>query len=165
MRIFFSVMIASFLAIASPTPVPAKDALSVDVVRDALKNFRWGRYMEGNCVDQPIANWIGFPTKLCRYSVSGPSEVAEEVLLDADNDQLARWIESACRTAKTNNFAACALRVARHIRDQSGAQFPVAGMVLEDGWRRKAQPICLPRRSNRQCARRHVGKSWRAHLN
>jgi endoglucanase len=132
MRLFISVMIASFLAISFSTPVNAGGASSIDIVRDALRNFGFGRYMEGNCIDQPIADWIGFPTKLCRYSVAGTRAVAEVVLLDADNDQLARWIDSACRTAKVNDFVVCALRVAKHIRGQSGAQFPVAGMVLED---------------------------------
>jgi hypothetical protein len=64
------------------------------------------------------ADWIGFPTKLCRYSVAGTRAVSEVVLLDADNDQLARWIDSACRTAKVNDFVVCALRVAKHVRGQ-----------------------------------------------
>lgn len=107
-------------------------ASTIDTVRAALKNFKFGRYMEARCEARAFPGWSGFPTQLCRYSVSGAAETAEVVLLDADDEQLFRWIDAACGIAKTNDVAFCAVRLAKHIRGQSGAQFPVAGMVLED---------------------------------
>lgn len=107
-------------------------ATDVDTVRDALAGFRFGRYMEGNCTDHAVQGWPGFPTQLCTYTVEGANRPATVVLLDADDAQLHRWIASACRAAATNDLAFCARKLARLIRGQSGAQFPVAGIVLED---------------------------------
>ncbi|SHG29011.1 hypothetical protein SAMN02745157_3927 [Kaistia soli DSM 19436] len=104
----------------------------VDTVRGALRGFDFGRYMEGACVDHAVPGWSGYPTRLCTYSVRGASRPAQVVLLDADDAQLSRWIASACRAARTNDLIFCARKLARQIRDQSGAQFPVAGIVLED---------------------------------
>jgi endoglucanase len=107
-------------------------ASSIDTVRAALGSFEFGRYMEGHCTDHTFVGWSGFPTRLCRYTVSGVGTSAEVGLLDADREQLVRWIDAACQAAKTNNVTYCAVQLAKHIRNQSGAQFPVAGMVLED---------------------------------
>jgi hypothetical protein len=54
------------------------------------------------------------------------------VLLDATPRQLAQWVVRACLEAKHTSAAACTGRLRRQIVEQSGAQFPVAGIVLED---------------------------------
>lgn len=110
----------------------AAEPSAVEVVGQTLDGFKFDRYMEQDCADQAVDGWAGFSIKLCKYTVSGASETAEVVLLDADDAQLVRWIASACVAAKANDVAYCARKLARHIRGQSGAQFPVAGMVLED---------------------------------
>ena len=54
------------------------------------------------------------------------------ILLDPGKDQLAAWITSACTAAQTNNYEFCARKLADHINQQSGAQFPVAEIVMEN---------------------------------
>lgn len=108
------------------------NSADIQSVKRALRGFSYGRYMENNCTPLEVPNWTGFPTKFCKYTAPGSSLTAEVVLLNPSDDQLERWITSACAAAKTNDFSYCGLKIAKHIRAQSGAQFPVAGMVLED---------------------------------
>ena len=54
------------------------------------------------------------------------------MLLDATPRQLARWVVQACAEVRRTTAAACTGKLRRRIIEQSGAQFPVAGIVLED---------------------------------
>lgn len=54
------------------------------------------------------------------------------IFLNPTEDQLVSWVASGCEAARTNDYAFCALKLAERINEQSGAQFPVAGIVMED---------------------------------
>jgi len=123
-------LLASSAASAQTLPEP-------DVRREeqAFENARGARYMEQNCADTTYAGWAGFPVRRCTYTVreSGRrTKTATVVLLDATPRQLARWVVQACAEVKHTTASACTGRLRRQIIEQSGAQFPVAGIVLED---------------------------------
>ena len=111
---------------------PSRFGGALEETLTALQGFSYGRYMEGNCHRTSIPNWESYPTQECSYQVSGANGPATVVLLNGSDEQLARWITSACLQIEAPNISSCAKRLARHIREQSGAQFPVAGIVLED---------------------------------
>ncbi|HET7230551.1 MAG TPA: hypothetical protein VFJ16_11150 [Longimicrobium sp.] len=120
------------LAAQPGTPLPEADVRREERL---FENTRDARYMEQNCVDTTFAGWDGFPVKRCTYSVrerGGGSKTATVVLLDATPRQLARWVVQACAEARRTTAAACTGKLRRRIIEQSGAQFPVAGIVLED---------------------------------
>lgn len=107
----------------------SSDALAL--TKAALAGFVFGRYMEQNCATTTLPGWEGFPVGLCRYGASGGA-TAQVALLDPTDQQLHRWIASACAKIRASDIGICARNLAKRIRSQSGAQFPVAGMVLED---------------------------------
>lgn len=126
------------LLLATPMAGAAAQALpEADVRREeqAFEAAREARYMEQNCVDTTFAGWEGFPVKRCSYSVrerGGRRKSATVVLLDATPRQLARWVVQACAEVRRTTAAACTRRLRSQIIGESGAQFPVAGIVLED---------------------------------
>lgn len=111
---------------------PSRFDSALEETRTALRGFNYGRYMEDNCHHSSFPNWETFPTQECSYQVSGADGPATVVLLNGSDEQLSRWITSACLQIEAPNIPNCAKRLARHIREQSGAQFPVAGIVMED---------------------------------
>lgn len=118
---------------AQPSPVLPE----ADVRREerAFEDARGARYMEQNCADTTFEGWTGFPVKRCTYSVRdrrAGSKTATVILLDATPRQLAQWVVRACMEARHTSAVACTSRLRRQIIGQSGAQFPVAGIVLED---------------------------------
>lgn len=88
-------------------------------------------YMEGT--SQPIEHpgWQGYPTKLHHYRTSD-GKSAKVIMCNADANRLARWVVSACLESKGRSDAEITDKLAKHIISQSGAQFPVAGIVYED---------------------------------
>lgn len=97
---------------------------------------RGARYMERDCQPTTYPEWTGVPLQLCRYRVSdsysGGSRWAEVILANAEPAQLARWVVQAAmerrgRVLRSDTDAMC-----DNILGQSGAQFPVAGVVYED---------------------------------
>jgi endoglucanase len=136
-----SVVFASIaLALAAAIPVqgqPGPALPEADVRREeaAFQSALGARYMEQSCRDTVYAGWEGFPLKRCTYSLRdrrAGRKTAEVVLLDASPRQLARWVVSACAEVRHTTAASCTRRIRRHILGQSGAQFPVAGIVMED---------------------------------
>lgn len=105
---------------------------ALDQTRAALQGFRFGRHMETNCAPTALPGWEGYPVGLCSYPSGDARHPAKVALLDPSDDQLHRWIASACVRARIADIGLCAKKLATRIRSQSGAQFPVAGMVLED---------------------------------
>ena len=111
---------------------------SVDPVERLEKRFaaeKAGRYMEQMCRDSTYDGWTGYPVQVCDYTVRdkklGPIS-ARVVLLDPTPSQLARWTVSACIEVRGTADAECTAAVLDRIISQSNAQFPVAGLVLED---------------------------------
>jgi endoglucanase len=118
---------------AQHTPLPA-DALQR--VKSFFEARLGSRYMEQNCVATTYPGWEGLPLQMCTYSVKGHKDVARKtakvILLDASPEQLARWVVSSCMVATGSAGVRCTRKLGRQIIGQSGAQFPVAGIVFED---------------------------------
>lgn len=97
---------------------------------------RSSRYMEQNCVATTYPGWEELPLKECTYSVKGANDpvkkTAKVIMLNAEPDQLARWVVSTCIEVVGDASNKCTKALGNHIIGQSGAQFPVAGIVFED---------------------------------
>ena len=114
------------------TKVDAAFDSSLDKVKDTLAVTSFSREMEQDCVAVTVQGWEGFPTRKCDYRVAGMKGKTSVVLLDADDARLHRWIASACLRSAPSAIETCATRLAFHTNLQSGGQFPVAGIVMED---------------------------------
>ena len=132
--LFFVFLLSPFVRPAAAQPAALPEA-AVRREELAFENARGARYMEQNCADTTFAGWEGFPVKRCTYTArerGRRTKTATVVLLDATPRQLAQWVVRACLEAKGTTGATCTGRLRRHIVAESGAQFPVAGIVLED---------------------------------
>ncbi len=98
--------------------------------RRRLKVAAASRYLEGRCKKGSYPGWDGFPLRRCRYAVPDTTghKSTEVIVLNPSAGRLARWIRSACRGHGDD----CPERLTERILVQSSAQFPVAGVVLED---------------------------------
>ena len=93
------------------------------------------RYMEQDCEVTTYPGWNDFPLKQCNYSVTdgnGTKKSAKVIMLNPSPEQLARWVVFTCLKVKGNAADQYIDKLAKHIIDQSGAQFPIAGIVFED---------------------------------
>jgi hypothetical protein len=93
------------------------------------------RYMERNSEPTTYPNWEGFPLIKCKYTVKdkdGTVKPAEVIMLNATPHQLARWVVYTCLEVKNSAASEYTDKLSQHIIYQSGAQYPVAGMVYED---------------------------------
>lgn len=93
------------------------------------------RYMEKNCQATTYPGWEGYPLIRCRYEVSDADErnkSAEVIMLNPSPQTLAAWIVDACLVVSGGAESGCTERLSRRILEQSGGQFPVAGIVFED---------------------------------
>lgn len=101
------------------------------------KPLHSARYMEDVCTPAKLKEWEGFDTQKCSYKMkdakTGEIKPGLVILLDPTPAKLSAWILNACETVRPNEVkAACAERVFQQIKDQSGGQFPVSGIVYED---------------------------------
>jgi hypothetical protein len=118
---------ATASASARPAPAPAP------AVSRRLRQVTQGRYMEGSCRRGSYPGWEGFPLKRCRYSVPdrAGAKSAEVIMLNPSAKKLTRWIERACAGVAAARDT-CVEALAERVIVQSSAQYPVAGIVLED---------------------------------
>lgn len=97
--------------------------------------LRLARYMESNCVPLSLAEWVGHETQKCSYTVkdraTGKAKPGLVILLNPSAKLLSTWIVNACRTVRPLE-SGCPDRLFRRVLEQSGGQFPVAGIVYED---------------------------------
>lgn len=97
---------------------------------------RGSRYMEQNCVPTTYPGWESLPLRECTYGVKGANDpvrkTAKVIMLNAEPDQLARWVVATCIEVIGSATNKCTKAIGRQIIGQSGAQFPVAGIVFED---------------------------------
>ena len=97
---------------------------------------RGSRYMEENCAPATYPGWETLPLKECTYGVKRANDPlkksAKVIMLNAEPDQLARWVVSTCLEVVGNASNKCTKAIGAQIIGQSGAQFPVAGIVFED---------------------------------
>jgi hypothetical protein len=125
--------ISSTAAVIDEPELPAP---AVTRMTTYFENRRSGRYMEQNCVPTTYPGWEDLPLKLCTYSVkdsnSPVKKTAKVIMLNAEPDQLARWIVATCIEVTGNATNKCTKAIGAQINGQSNAQFPVAGIVFED---------------------------------
>lgn len=101
------------------------------------------RYVEGDnptkdCTDVQVKGYEGFPTKLCsyrHYDAGDPKKplAAKVIVLDPSAKQLASWSIHACRISGATDakMASCLDALFNEVIHDNGAQFPVAGSVVE----------------------------------
>ncbi len=128
--------IALFLLTISAAPATAPTDAVADLAREFRDRLQRSRYMErGEARDVKVLGWEGFPTRRYTYSVKdndGVIKTADVILLDPSAEQIATWIVSALVEVKGRYDAVDGRKVFTHIIEQSGGQFPVAGIVYED---------------------------------
>lgn len=137
-RLFISICV--LFASAGLMPVTAQEPALPPQALERVKNFfearKSARYMEQDCHSTTYPGWEGLPLQECTYKAKGNHEsawkTAKVIMLNASPDQLARWIVTTCIEVTGAAARRCTDKLSRHILDQSGAQFPVAGIVFED---------------------------------
>ena len=122
---------------ADPVSFP-NDSLIVAALERVKKYFAANlrsRYMEQDCEPTTYPGWEGLPLIKCRYQLKDKDETqksATVILLNPSPEQLARWVVRTCQEVKGSVEAKYTDKLSRHIMAQSGAHFPVAGIVFED---------------------------------
>jgi endoglucanase len=121
---------------SSPQPEQDREAAIQRLAQELAPRLAQARYMEANPQPITVPGWEGYPTTNYTYSVrdrsTGTNKTASVIMLNPDARQLARWIVTACLEAKGSADEASIHKLANHIISQSGAQFPVRGVVYED---------------------------------
>ncbi len=110
-----------------------------------------GQYMRCGCKpsDRVLPGWESLPVERCDYTteVFHIPVSTTAYLLFPDADQLTAWTVNACKDAEERELRRCAGRLMWSIWDASGAQFPVAGFVVEPpqrkDWKYQDQPYCI----------------------
>lgn len=107
----------------------------VQQCRDLLSHA----YMAGKllAVTDTLPGWEGFPVKLYEYETGDDiythqPKTAKVYLLNPSPEKLARWIVTTCWIVKKSLAYSYVQAVFQQARLQSGAQFPVKGVVYED---------------------------------
>lgn len=93
------------------------------------------RYMERDCRPTTYPQWAGFPLQRCHYSVvdhDGTTKTADVIMLNPSPEQVARWIVDACWRVRGKISPEDTDKLFTQVIQQSGGQFPVAGVVYED---------------------------------
>jgi endoglucanase len=120
-------------AVTQELPLPAEAMTRMTAYFEARRS---SRYMEQNCVTVTYPGWETLPLKECTYSVKGANDpvkkTAKVIMLNAEPDQLARWVISTCIEVVGAASNKCTKAIGVQVIGQSGAQFPVAGIVFED---------------------------------
>jgi endoglucanase len=114
-----------------------KDSLPILVAK--AKNLLDKAYMAQKllAVNDSLPGWEGYPVKLYQYDTgndlyTGKPKTAKVYLLNPSPEKLAMWIATACWEAKKSVDTKYTNALFNAIRGQSGAQFPVLGVVYED---------------------------------
>jgi hypothetical protein len=94
------------------------------------------RYLSQRCDPAPVTEWPGYAGRRvlrCSYTFSsnGKSLSAIVYLLNPSKANIARRIAYACRGVGLAQSAGCGTKLAEYVVSHNGAQFPVAGFVVE----------------------------------
>jgi hypothetical protein len=137
-----ALLIAPLLSLATVSPAqtlepaPTTSTAIQTLVQEFGPHMLASRYMEKNCKPIQWPGYEGLPTLQCEYTVTdkatSTSKTAPIVLLDAPPEMVATWIVNACTEVSGTLVLDNARRLFKHIISQSGAQFPIAGVVYED---------------------------------
>lgn len=126
-----------------------------EVARSKWATVVSSRYLEGTNACEVLTDVKGyetFPVIECSYSSNGRSAPgwtalnARVRLLQPSSAQLALWTVRACRVnGKTDaTMKSCIIEVVNHIKGQNGAQFPIAGTVVEQHCDSSPTVKCAP---------------------
>lgn len=96
-------------------------------------------YMAQTLIEETTSypNYQGLPVQLWEYetgtdAVTGQKKKGRVYMLNPSAEKLARWVATACWTAKHSVDDKYLDQVCQQVLIQSGAQFPVCGIVYED---------------------------------
>ena len=109
------------------------------LVADCQKVIDNSQYMAAKFIkeDDAYPNYEGLPVKLYEYTtsadvVTGEKKTGRVYMLNPSADKLATWIATGVWKAKASVSLESMEKVLKNIQGQSGAQFPVCGIVYED---------------------------------
>ncbi len=142
-----------FLIIIFPLFTSAQNKLPEDYVKDSMplliqkcKDLLDQAYMAQKLlsVTDTLPGWEGFPVKLYEYQTgidlyTHQPKTGKVYLLDPTPEKLAMWIATTCWEVKKSVDYLYTDSLFRWIRGQSGAQFPVKGVVYEDQYTKDFQ--------------------------
>jgi hypothetical protein len=123
-------------ALSRPQTSLDREALIQRLADELAPRLARARYMESNPEPVTVPGWEGYPTVKYTYTVkdrsTGGVKTASVIMLNPDARQVARWIITACLEAKGSATEGYTRKLANRVISQSGAQFPVRGIVYED---------------------------------
>ena len=139
------ILLAAVL-LASCTRGPKLDPVVRDYYRDSLASLTErcakvleAAYMAENLLGErdDLPDWEGYPVQLYEYYTGRDIYLGEPkrglvYLLNPSPEQLARWVVNAVYDATGRLDPADIEKLCAFIQWQSGAQFPVSGVVYED---------------------------------
>lgn len=109
------------------------------LVSDCEKMITSSQYMAGTLIEETTTypNYEGYPVRLYEYSTgsdvqTGVKKKGKVYMLNPTAEKLATWIATAVWKAKGDTDTDAMNRLLKQIQVQSGAQFPVCGIVYED---------------------------------
>lgn len=121
-----------------------KDSLQILVGR--CKDLLDHAYMAQTLIAETdtLPGWEGFPVKLYEYKTSndlytGAPKIGKVYLLNPTPEILAMWILTTSWEVKKSVASKYVNKIFNTIKGQSGAQFPVKGVVYEDQYTRNFQ--------------------------
>ncbi len=136
-------------AVSQSNPVPAaylRDSLPLLVLK--CSNLLEHAYMAQTLIatTDTLPGWEGFPVKLYEYKTgndlyTGQPKTGKVYLLNPAPEKLAMWIVTTCWEVKHSVDYKYTDKVFQTIRGQSGAQFPVKGVVYEDQYTKDFQNL------------------------
>ena len=134
------ILLNCFVVNAQNTEIPPgylKDSLPALVLR--CKDLLDHAYMAQTllAITDTLPGWEGFPVKLYEYKTTPDlytqePKTAKIYLLNPGPEKLAMWILTTCQEVKKSVAYQYVNELFLWIRGQSGAQFPVKGLLYED---------------------------------
>jgi hypothetical protein len=112
---------------------------SLEVMENRCAEILKSAYMAQNLIEirNDIPEWEGYPVKLYEYYTGKDIKIdrpkkGKVLMLNPSKRQLALWIITAVVEAKSAPEYKYLTKLSNFIKWQSGAQFPVSGVVYED---------------------------------
>ncbi len=129
LRVLLLAAICSSPALAEPDP--AFDAAMAYFKANPSSDRRINAVCDAESTTLP--GYGDIPMQICSYSVTSRGKTLEGYvyLLNPSFENVARRVANACAFVKSANPSRCGTMLATRIIRQNGAQFPVAGIVIE----------------------------------
>ena len=121
---------------ASPAGNAANNAAESAAAVVLARRLEKARYLSASCDALPVVNWPGYEgrnVRRCTYTVTSGGKTLRALvyLLNPSADNLTARIGYACKAVGLGDRPGCGRYLAAFIVNQNGAQFPVAGLVIE----------------------------------